>query len=90
MISVLYFIRKISAQYIINTKSISNKGINIDEWIVLLPIILILEGWCSVFHQSTEYLIIGMFINPIIATKLEILFALSSSEINLWMAMKTK
>ena len=27
---------------------------------------VMLEGWCSVFHQSTEYLIIGKFNVPII------------------------
>jgi len=44
MISVLYFIRKISAQYKINTKNISNKGVSIEECIVLVPVILILAG----------------------------------------------
>ena len=44
MISVLYFIRKISAQYKINTKNISNNGINIEECIVLVPEILMLAG----------------------------------------------
>jgi len=61
MISVLYFIRKISAQYNIKTKNINNNGINIEEWIELSPDNLILAGWWSVFHQSTEYLIIGIF-----------------------------
>ena len=44
MISVLYFIRKINAQYKINTKNISNRGINIDECIELVPVILMLAG----------------------------------------------
>ena len=90
MISVLYFIRKISAQYKISTKNISIKGVNIEECIVLVPVILILAGWCKVLHHSTEYLMIGMFIRPITATMLEILFALSSSSKNLCMIMKTK
>ena len=90
MISVLYFIRKINAQYKINTKNISNKGINIDECIELVPVILILAGWCSVLHHSTEYLMIGIFIKPITAMILEILFALSSSSKNLCITMKTK
>ena len=29
--------------------------------------ILILEGWCNVFHQSTDFLIIGKFTAPTIA-----------------------
>ena len=76
MISVLYFIRKISAQYNIKTKNINNSGINIEECIELSPVNLILAGWWSVFHQSTEYLVIGTLIKPIIAIILEILFAL--------------
>ena len=83
MISVLYFIRKISAQYNIKTKNINNNGINIEEWIELSPVSLILAGWWSVFHQSTENLIIGILIKPIIAITLETLFALFSSVINL-------
>ena len=33
---------------------------------------VILDGWWSVFHQSTENLIIGMFTAPIIETILKI------------------
>jgi hypothetical protein len=44
MISVLYFIRKINAQYIINTKNISNSGINIEECMLLDPVIFMLAG----------------------------------------------
>jgi hypothetical protein len=44
MISVLYFIRKISAQYNIKTKNIKNNGINIEEWIELSPANLMLAG----------------------------------------------
>ena len=44
---------------------------------------LILAGWCNVDHHSTEYLIIGRFIEPIIATKEETLFAKSSFFISL-------
>ena len=50
---------------------------------VLEPNILILAGWCKVFHHSTEYLIIGIFINPTITIRLEILSALSVLLINL-------
>ena len=37
---------------------------SIEEWIVDFDNILIDAGWWSVFHQSTEYLIIGTFIIP--------------------------
>ena len=65
----------------------SNSGINIDEWMVLVPVNLILAGWCRVFHQSTENLIIGMLIEPIMAIILDILLALSLFKINLWEPM---
>ena len=87
MISVLYFIRKINAQYNNSTKNISNNGINIDEWMVDVPVNLILAGWWRVFHQSTENLIIGMLIKPIMAIILDILLARSSFKINLWETM---
>ena len=90
MISVLYFIRKISAQYKINTKNISNRGISIEGCIVLVPVILMLAGWCNVFHHSTEYFIIGIFIKPTIATILEILFALLTLKTNLCVVMNIK
>ena len=64
MISVLYFIRKIIAEYINNKNSIKNNGMSILECIVELPKNLMLDGWCNVFHQSTEYLMIGKFIIP--------------------------
>ena len=77
MISVLYFIRKINAQYNNKTNNINISGANIEECIVLVPSILILAGWCKVFHHSTEYFIIGMFIAPTTAIRLEILLAFS-------------
>ena len=64
MISVLYFIRKINAQYINKTNNIKNKGINILLCMLDVPKNLILAGWCSVDHHSTEYLIIGILIIP--------------------------
>ena len=39
-------------------------GISIDTWIELFDKIFIDGGWWSVFHQSTEYLIIGTLIIP--------------------------
>ena len=64
MISVLYFIRNIIAQYINKTNNIKNKGTNILGCIEDVPNNLILAGWCNVDHHSTEYLIIGIFIIP--------------------------
>ena len=83
MISVLYFIRKINALYINNTNNISINGNIIDECIVLDPSILILDGWCNVFHQSTEYFIIGIFIAPMTIIKDEILLDNASALTNL-------
>ena len=64
MISVLYFIRKINAQYSNKTNNIKNNGINMLEWMLDVPKNLILAGWCRVDHHSTEYLIIGILIIP--------------------------
>ena len=72
MISVLYFIRKISAPYNNKTSNIDSNGNIIDECILLETPNFILAGWCSVVHQSTEYLIIGKLIAPKIAIKDEI------------------
>ena len=62
MISVLYFIRKISAQYSIKTNNININGSIIDGSIVLGFVKLILAGWWRVVHHSTEYLIIGILL----------------------------
>ena len=64
--SVLYFIKKINRENRANAAVIIINGNSIDECIVVLDKIFIEAGWCSVFHQSTEYLIIGTFIIPII------------------------
>ena len=44
MISVLYFIRKINAQYINKTNNIKNNGINMLECMVDVPVNFILAG----------------------------------------------
>ena len=49
------------------------RGINIDISIEGEDILLILAFWCRVFHQSTENLIIGKFIEPTIIKIAEIL-----------------
>ena len=64
MISVLYFIRKINAQYNNKTNNIKNNGINILECMLEVPNNFILAGWWRVDHHSTEYLIIGILIIP--------------------------
>ena len=82
MISVLYFIRKINAEKIKKTNNIRNNGTKKLEWIVEVPENLILAGWCNVFHQSTEYLIIGIFIEPIIENNVANFKLLSIGDIN--------
>ena len=79
--STLYFIKKISTENSANAAVIKNNGINIDEWIVLSDKTLIEDGWCKVAHQSTENLIIGTLIAPIIEMYDEIVIALFFSKI---------
>ena len=79
MISVLYFIRKINAQYNNKTNNIKNNGTNILECTLDAPKNFILAGWCSVDHHSTEYLIIGILIIPRIEIADKILGKLSLS-----------
>ena len=43
---------------------------------------VMLDGWCNVFHQSTEYLMTGKLNKPIIAIIEDILLALSNFTIN--------
>ena len=43
---------------------------------------VILDGWCRVCHQSTEYFITSILGKPIIPIIEDILFALSKSAIN--------
>ena len=50
-----------------NAAVIIPKGNNIDTWIEVSVKIFTEEGWCNVDHHSTENLIIGTFIRPIIA-----------------------
>ena len=78
--STLYFIKKINTENSANAAVIKNNGINIEECIVLSDKTLIDEGWCKVAHQSTEYLIIGTLITPIIEIYDEILTALFFSK----------
>ena len=75
--SVLYFIKKIKTENRANAAVIITSGTNIDECIADFSVKLIEAGWCKVFHQSTENLIIGMFIAPKIAIIEDILFDLS-------------
>ena len=43
---------------------IINNGINSVNSMLEDDNLLTLAGWCNVFHHSTEYLIIGRFIDP--------------------------
>ena len=53
------------------------KGHNILESIEGEDNLLILAGWCSVFHQSTENLMIGKLIDPTIM-KIAVIFSPTS------------
>ena len=64
------------------------RGINIEKCTVVSPVKLILEGWWSVDHQSTEYLIITRFINPNKDIDAQILEDLSALLINLYEKIK--
>ena len=90
MVSTNYlsFLSRISAFILIiaivnpieaNAKVIIISGISILGSIEGDENLLILAGWWSVFHQSTENLIIGIFIAPKIAIIEDILFDLSWS-----------
>ena len=43
---------------------------------------VMLEGWCSVFHHSTEYFITGILKEPTIAIKQVIMLAVLKFSIN--------
>mgnify|MGYP007000266894 CR=1 len=73
-----------NAEYNNKTNNININGSNMEECMELEPSSLMLAGWWRVFHQSTEYLITGIFTNPIIAIIFETLLALSYGLINLW------
>jgi hypothetical protein len=47
-------------------KNIISNGANIELWMVGAAVSVMLAGWWSVFHHTTENLIIGIFINPTI------------------------
>ena len=64
------------------------RGINIEKCTVVSHVKLILEGWWSVDHQSTEYLIITRFINPNRDIDAQILEDLSALLINLYEKIK--
>ena len=56
---------------------VNRRGIKIDISIEGDESLLILAGWWSVFHQSTEYLIIGRLIDPN-KTKTDVIFSPTS------------
>ena len=63
-ISALNLTERIKKNKNTKAKLINNKGNNIDISIEGADNLLILAGWCKVFHHSTEYLIIGRFTEP--------------------------
>ena len=83
IVSILYFIRKINAVYSKNADNMIPSGSSIEKCTVVSPIKLMLEGWCSVGHQATEYFIIMRFIKPNIEIKVQILDDFSGLLINL-------
>ena len=73
------FILKIAIIRPIKLKAIviTNRGLSIEISIEGDDSLLTLAGWCKVFHQSTENLIIGRLIEPISINIAEI-FSLTS------------
>ncbi len=47
-----------------NPRAMTNSGTSIEATIVGLPSRSTLAGWCNVFHQSTENLMIGKLTTP--------------------------
>ena len=54
----------IAIPIIINANVIIIKGVIIEGSMLGLDNLLIVAGWCKVFHQSTENLTIGRFTEP--------------------------
>ena len=79
IISPLTLTNKIEIKKKKKEKVIINNGNNIDESIEGEENLDMLAGWWRVLHQSTDHLIIGRFIIPIIAKIDEYLSALDLS-----------
>ena len=71
-------IKKINRENRANAAVIINNGYIIEMWIDDFDKMFIEAGWCKVFHQSTEYLIIGTLITPKIAMIEDIFITFSS------------
>src|SRR3990167_4631819 len=54
-----------------------SSGIHISNGMAGLDTTLKVAGWCRVFHHSTEYLMIGIFTTPTMASTAQALAALS-------------
>src|SRR5690606_18081232 len=54
-----------------------SSGSHISIGIAALPVTVEVAGWCRLVHQSTEYLMIGMFTTPTTASSAVALAALS-------------
>ena len=55
---------KILIKKSLNPIAINSNGINIDVSMAGASSLLMLAGWCSVFHQSTENFMMGTFMKP--------------------------
>ena len=64
LISALNLIERINKKRNIKAILINSSGNNIEVSIEGGDNLLMLAGWCSVFHQSTEYFMIGKFADP--------------------------
>src|SRR5690606_6350183 len=70
--------------------TMTSNGSHISIGIAGFSVSLKVAGWCSVFHQSTEYLMIGILTTPTMASTAQALAALSRLVIALPRAMTPK
>ena len=77
LISALSLIERMNKKRNVKAMLIIRSGNNIVISIEGEDNLLILAGWCSVFHQSTEYFMIGKFTDPS-STKMDEIFSPTS------------
>ena len=77
LISALNLIERINKKRNVKAVLIRRSGSNIEISIEGDENLLMLAGWCSVFHQSTEYFMIGKFADPS-KTKIDEIFSPTS------------
>ena len=64
LISALNLVERTNKKRDVKAILIRRRGNNIGVSIEGDDNLLILAGWCSVFHQSTEYFMMGRFADP--------------------------